>query len=174
MLDTMTFTKAFGALCGSLLVFLLIGWAGSTIYYIGPGHEAGAEEAYVVDTGADTSAGSGEAAAAGPSFDELLASADAAAGEKVFSKCKSCHKVDGTNATGPHLNGVVNRPAASVADFAYSDAMKAHAGSNWTPDNLNVFLTNPKAYAPGTKMTFAGLPKEQDRANVVAYLSTLQ
>lgn len=174
MLDTMTFTKAFGAICGALLVFLLIGWAGQSLFYIGPGHEAGGEEAYVVATGADSSSSGGEAAAAGPSFDELLASADPAAGEKVFSKCKSCHKIDGNNATGPHLNGVVNRPTASVADFAYSDAMKAHAGNTWTPDNLNVFLTNPKAFAPGTKMTFAGLPKEQDRANVVAYLSTLQ
>ncbi|MCF1707624.1 cytochrome c family protein [Tabrizicola sp. J26] len=172
MFDTMTFTKAFGALCGSLLVFLLIGWAGSSLYYIGPGHEEGAQEAYVIDTG-EEAASTGEDAAAGPAFEELLASADPAAGEKVFAKCKSCHKVDGTNATGPHLNGVVNRATASVPDFAYSDALKSHSADTWTPDHLNTFLTNPKAFAPGTKMSFAGLPKEQDRANVVAYLATL-
>ena len=173
MFDTMTITKAVGGLCGSLLVFLLGNWAAEALYHTGPeaGHGEEVSQAYTIDTGASESAAGGEAAA-GPDFATVYASADAAAGDKVFSKCKACHKIDGTNATGPHLNGVVERAVASVGDFAYSDAMKAHGG-NWDPQSLELFLTNPKGAVPGTKMTFAGLPKIEDRANVIAYLATL-
>ena len=76
------------------------------------------------------------------------------------------------NATGPHLDGVVGRAVASVAGFAYSDAMKAHGG-NWDPESISHFLENPKKAVPGTKMTFAGLPKLEDRANLIAYLKSL-
>ena len=105
-------------------------------------------------------------------FPALLAAADPAAGEKVFGKCKSCHKLDGSKGTGPHLDGVMGRPVASVADFAYSDGMKAHGG-NWDPEPLQVFLTDPKGVVPGTKMSFAGLKKPEDRANLIAYLQTV-
>ena len=98
----------------------------------------------------------------------------AAAGEKLFNQCKACHKVDGSDGVGPHLNGVVNRAKASVAGFGYSEALVAMAADAWTPENINGFLENPKGYAPGTKMSFAGLSKVEDRANVVAYLATLQ
>jgi len=173
MFDTMTVTKAGGALCGAFLIFLLAKWAAEGLYNIEPASHGGEEvaQAYTVDTGA-AAAGSGDAAAAGPDFATVFASADAAAGEKIFAKCKSCHHIDGTNATGPHLNGVVGRPVASVEGFAYSDGMKAHGG-NWEPDALQTFLTNPKGVVKGTKMTFAGLPKIEDRANVIKYLSGL-
>jgi cytochrome c len=173
MFDTMTFTKTGGALCGSLLVFLLVGWAGSALYYTGGGEGHGGEgeaQAYVIDTG--EAAATTEAAAEGPAFADLYAAADAAAGEKVFSKCKACHKVDGTDGTGPHLNGVVDRPKGSIAGFGYSEAMLAHASESWTPENLNGFIENPKGYMPGTKMGFAGLPKAEDRANLIAWLAT--
>jgi cytochrome c len=174
MFDTMTLTKATGAVCGSLLVFLFASWAADALYATAPASHGGEEaaQAYSIDTGADTAAAAAPADT-GPSFEEVFASADPAAGEKVFGKCKACHKVDGTNGTGPHLNGVVGRAHASVPDFGYSDAMKATGGETWTPDVLNTFLTNPKAYVPGTKMSFAGLPKVEDRANVIAYLATL-
>ena len=174
MFDTMTLTKATGAVCGSLLVYLFATWAADGLYATAPASHGGEEvaQAYTIDTG--EAAGTETAAAdAGPSFEEVYASADPAAGEKVFAKCKACHKVDGANATGPHLNGVVGRAHASVPDFGYSDALKATAAESWTPELLNQFLTNPKAYAPGTKMSFAGLPKVEDRANVIAYLATL-
>lgn len=173
MFDTMTVTKAGGAVCGALLIFLLAKWGVESLYHTGAegyGDEAVAQ-AYVIDTGA--AAGGTEAAAAtGPDFATVFAAADPAAGEKVFGKCKACHKVDGNNATGPHLNGVVERAVASVAGFGYSDALKG-LGGNWEPARMNEFLTSPKAYAPGTKMTFAGLPKVEDRANVIAYLKSL-
>ncbi len=175
MFDTMTITKVLGAVCGSLLVFLLGSWAADALYSTGAGGHGGEEmaQAYTIDTGeAD---GGGEAAAEeGPTFEEVFASADAAAGEKVFGKCKACHKVDGGDGTGPHLNGVVDRAKASIAGFGYSDVLKGMAANSWTPANLNAFLTNPKAYAPGTKMTFAGLPKAADRANLIAWLATQQ
>lgn len=173
MIDTMTSTKVLGAVCGSLLVFMLGNWAAEGLYSMGGGGHGGEEtQSYVIEV-----AGGGETEAAaeeGPAFAEVYAAADAAAGEKVFAKCKACHKVDGTDGTGPHLNGVVDRPKASVAGFGYSDAIKAMASESWTPENLEAFLTNPKGYMPGTKMSFAGLPKVQDRANLIAWLATQQ
>lgn len=95
---------------------------------------------------------------------------DAKAGEAIFIKnCKTCHKVDGKNAVGPHLNGVVGRATATAEAFKYSVAMKAHTG-HWTAERLDVYLTNPKAEVPGTRMSFAGLKDAKDRADVIAYL----
>jgi len=171
MFDTMRFTKVVGAVCGSLLVFLLTSWAASALFYTGGGHGGESEaQAYVIDTG-EGDAGT-ETAAEGPAFEELYAAADAAAGEKVFGKCKSCHKVDGTDGTGPHLNGVVDRAKGASAGFGYSDALLAVSDQVWSPENLNGFLENPKGYMPGTKMAFAGLPKATDRANLIAWLAT--
>ncbi len=173
MPDTMTFTKVGGALCGSLLVFMLTAWAGAALFYTGGGHGGEHEaQAYMIDTG-ESEAPAADASE-GPAFEELLASADAGAGEKVFAKCKACHKVDGTDGTGPHLNGVVGRAKAAVPGFGYSEAIKAVSDQSWTPENLNGFLENPKGYMPGTKMSFAGLPKALDRANLIAWLETQQ
>ncbi len=176
MFDTMTMTKAVGAVCGSFLVFLLAGWAGESLYTVGHaegGHGEEVAQAYVIETGAEE-APAEAGGEAGPDFATVLASADAAAGEAVFKKCQSCHKLDGSDGVGPHLNGVVGRAKASAAGYAYSEALAALAGESWTPDNLNGFLENPKSYLPGTKMAFAGLGKVEERANVIAYLSATQ
>lgn len=166
-MDTMTVTKVTASFCGALLVFLLIGWAAQSIYYVG-GH---GEAAYVIDTG--TTEGGEVEEETGPSFDELLASADVDKGASVFKKCAACHKLEvGANATGPYLAGVVGRPVASADGFGYSDAMASHGGE-WTPEALNEFLTKPANAVPGTAMSFAGLPKITDRANLVAYLQTI-
>ncbi len=174
MFDTMTLTKGVSAICGSLLVYLFASWAGDALYHTGAAEGHGGEEvaqAYTIETG---EAPAGEAAATGPVFADVFSIADVAAGEKVFAKCKACHKVDGTNATGPHLDGVVGRNHASVAGFEYSEAMAATTADVWTPEVMDAFLTNPKGYIAGTKMAFAGLPKIEDRANVIAYLATLK
>ena len=116
------------------------------------------------------------AAAAAPAEDQnavaLIAKADPAQGEKIATKCKACHDLskDAKNKIGPHLWGVVGRNHAEVADFAYSDAMKQFAGKPWTFEDLDKFLTKPKDYAPGTKMTFPGLPKAEDRAALLRWL----
>ncbi|AXC49941.1 cytochrome c family protein [Paracoccus suum] len=174
MFNTMTITKTAGALIGSLLVLLLVSWAASSIYHVGgPEHHAEGEapaQAYTIAV--EEAAPAGGAPAEQIDFGALMASADAAKGEKVFGKCKTCHSVEGKDGTGPHLNGVVGRAVASVAGFNYDDAMKAHAGEapTWTPEALQEFLTNPKGVVPGTKMAFAGLPKPQDRADLIAFL----
>lgn len=170
MFDTMTLTKAGGALCGTLLVFLLGNWAAEVLYSTeAGGHGEEHAQAYVIETGEEESGATEEA---GPDFATLLASADVDAGAKVFGKCKACHKIDGTNATGPHLDGVVNRAVDAVDGYAYSGALEA-VFDTWTPEHLNTFLENPKGSAPGTKMSFAGLKKAQDRADLVAYLQSL-
>lgn len=172
MFDTMTVTKAGGALCGAFLIFLLGKWAAESLYHTEPAAYGGEEvaQAYSIDTGAAEAEDA--AAEAEPDVATMMAAAEPAAGEKVFAKCKACHKIDGNNATGPHLDGVVGRPVASVEGFGYSEAMKAHGG-DWTPEALFAFLGNPKGVVPGTKMGFAGLPKLEDRANLITYLQSL-
>lgn len=104
----------------------------------------------------------------------LLATADVAKGEAAFAKCTSCHTVNagGANGIGPNLYGVVGEAIGQGAGgFAFSDALKSKGG-NWDFDKLNEWLKSPKAYAPGTKMTFAGLSKPEDRANVIAFLNS--
>jgi cytochrome c len=99
-----------------------------------------------------------------------FAQGDAEAGEKVFGKCKACHHLDGQEAAGPHLNGVIGRDIASVPGYGYSAALTELAG-NWDPQPFSEFLTNPTGYAPGTKMAIK-LPKPEERANLIAYLQT--
>jgi cytochrome c len=115
----------------------------------------------------------GGAAVAEKPFAFYMSQGDAGKGEAVFKKCAACHNADkgGANALGPNLYGVVGDAAATGrGGFAFSDALKAKGGK-WDFDNLNAWLNSPKAYAPGTKMTFAGLSNPQDRADVIAYLN---
>lgn len=107
-------------------------------------------------------------------IEQALASADPKHGEAVAKVCQTCHNfTKGSGAKiGPDLWDVVGRPKGSVAGFSYSDAMKSKGGS-WSVDDLNSFLTNPRGFVAGTKMTFAGLPREDQRADVIAYLNTL-
>ena len=98
--------------------------------------------------------------------------ADAEAGKTVFNKCKACHLPD-KNAVGPHLGGVVGRKVASVADYSYSEPMK-NSGITWDEANLDKWLQGPSKLVPGTKMIFAGVKDETDRANIIEYLKTLK
>ncbi|MDE1149947.1 MAG: cytochrome c family protein [Azospirillaceae bacterium] len=111
---------------------------------------------------------------AGMTAGTALAAGDPAAGQIVFKKCAVCHSPDaGVNKVGPSLHAVVDRKSATVAGFDYSAAMKA-ANKTWTAAELDVYLTNPRAEVPGTKMVFVGLPVQADRDNVIAYLATLK
>ncbi|MCI5042364.1 MULTISPECIES: cytochrome c family protein [Donghicola] len=169
MLDTMTFTKVLGGFCGAFLIFLLGKWVAEEVYAMGGGHGDEHAQGYVIEV---ADAGGAAEEEEGPDFATLLASADAGKGERVFKKCAACHKVDGEDATGPHLNGVVDRAIGSVAGFNYSGSLSA-VGDVWSAENLNVFLENPKGAAPGTSMGFAGLRKVEDRADLVAYLQSI-
>ncbi len=98
------------------------------------------------------------------------AEGDAEAGKKVFKKCKVCHSFDpGKKKIGPHLKGVIGRKAGAVEGYKYSKVMAA-ADVIWDEANLDKFLTKPKAFMKGTKMSFAGLKKEAQRADLIAYL----
>lgn len=166
-MDTMTSTKVVAGLCGAFLIFLLGKWAAEGIYHVG-GH---GEQAYVIDTGASSEEGGSDEPAV--DFGQLMAEADPGKGANVFKKCQACHKVEaGANATGPTLHGVVGRAIGSVSGFGYSDAMANHGGT-WTPEELSHFLENPRDFVPGTAMSFAGLKKDTDRANVIAYLQSV-
>ncbi|MDG2232130.1 MAG: cytochrome c family protein [Paracoccaceae bacterium] len=173
MLDTMTVTKIIGGFCGALLVFLLGSWMAEILYHGGGGHGEKHAEGYAIKVEGESS-GVAVAAEEGPDFAELYAMADASKGEKVFGKCKACHKLeDGANGTGPHLFDLVDRQVGVIDRYRYSGAL-VKVAQVWSPENLNGFLEKPKTYAPGTKMGFAGLKKPQDRANLIAYLATIK
>lgn len=175
MFDTMTMTKAVGAVCGSLLVFMLASWAADGLYSVGHGYGHGEGEeiaqAYTIDTGAEKAPA--EAAEEGPDFATLLASADVAAGEGAFRKCASCHKLDGSDGVGPHLNGIVNKNKGISEGYAYSEVLASLTAELWTPENLDGFIENPRGYMPGTKMAFSGIASVEERANLIAYLGTV-
>ncbi|VWX60059.1 c-type cytochrome [Sphingorhabdus sp. 109] len=136
-------------------------------YFHAGKHERPEVMGYVIE-GVETSGG----ADAGPSIEALLQTADAAAGEKVFAKCAACHTINqgGANGVGPNLWDTMGKPHGHVAGFAYSDALKSIPG-NWDWTAMDAWLTSPRKYANGTKMTFAGLGKAEDRANLMVYLN---
>jgi len=121
------------------------------------------------------------AAAAAPVADEkpapipaeMFAKADPAHGAEIAKKCAQCHSFGKgePNHVGPNLWDVIGRPRASAPGFSYSDTLKGLGGS-WSPQEIAAFIYKPSAYAPGTKMSFAGLPKPEERADVLAYLNT--
>jgi len=126
------------------------------------------EAAAPAETAAATPAAA--AADAGAKLEYASFTGDAAAGEKVFAACRTCHVFDdGVNRVGPSLHKVVGRKSGSVAGFAYSDANK-NSGITWTPQVLFEYLKDPKGYMPGTKMAFPGVKDDQKRADLVAYL----
>ncbi|MSU88461.1 c-type cytochrome [Rhodobacteraceae bacterium 2CG4] len=106
-------------------------------------------------------------------IDAALSNADIAKGERVFMKCKACHTVEqgGSRKTGPNLYGVVGGPVAASDGFKYSGALRDHGGE-WTPARLDAFLAAPRAAVKGTRMGFAGLKDQADRADLIAYLNT--
>lgn len=119
-------------------------------------------------------AAEGEGGDSGPSLNTLLASADPAAGEKLFAKCTACHTINsgGANGIGPNLYGTLGEPIGKgKGGFAFSSALSGHGG-NWDFASMSDWLASPKAFAPGTKMSFAGLSKPEDRANIIAYMNS--
>ena len=134
-----------------------------------PAEEAATAEAEA-DAGAaaETDAGGGGSSGLGAQ----IAAVDPAAGKKVARKCTACHSFEsgGKNKIGPNLYGVIGKPIASAEGYKYSSAMAGKASEAWTYDNLAAYLANPKKWLPGTKMSFAGLKKEDDIAAILAYL----
>ena len=170
-MDSFELNKIMGALLGTCLLLLSVNIVAGAYFaptkLAKPGYDIAVPE---------TPAGGGPAAPAEPEkpIAELLASSDPTKGENSAKKCAACHTFTkgGPNRVGPNLWGLVNRPKASEAGFNYSAAMKGKGGQ-WTYDDLNKYLTNPKAFVPGTNMQFAGLNRGSERADVINYLHTL-
>jgi cytochrome c len=170
MFDTMTLTKVIGGLCGTFLVFLLGGWAAELIYTGGGGHGDHHEQAYVIEVDEGDAV---QEVVVEIDFSEVMATASAADGEGEFRPCKACHSVEpGDHGVGPSLYGVVGRAAGSADGFGYSGSLAAVVDV-WDADHLNNFLESPSGYAPGTAMNFNGVRKIEDRANLIAYLDSL-
>jgi cytochrome c len=138
------------------------------------------EKPVFVVAGAPATEASSAATPAAPKLEPitpLLAKADVKKGEADTRVCQVCHNFNkgGANKIGPDLYGIVGSPIAEGHDnFAFSSALEAHKGQKWDPELLNQWLDNPQAFAPGTKMTFAGIPKAQERADVIDYLMSLK
>ena len=173
-MSSFEWNKIIGAVLASMILAMVSGIvAGNLIKPTIP-----AKPAYVVASAEKPAAGKEAAAApAGPEpIAPLLAKADPAAGKEQAKKCTVCHTFEkgGPNRIGPNLWNVIGEPIAEDrGGYAFSSALSAHKGQKWTVDDLNHWLFNPQSFAKGTKMTFAGLPKAKDRADVVAYLNTL-
>ncbi|MCW2238074.1 c-type cytochrome [Azospirillum canadense] len=170
---SMEWNKIFGAVLLAGLIAMLTGFMSEVLVHPKTPEKAAYVIAVPESKGGDTKGGGG--APAGPGdIAPLLAKADPAAGQAAAKACASCHSFDKGAAAkvGPNLYGIVGSKHGHMEGFAYSDAIKGHAG-NWDYAELNKFIYDPKAYAPGTKMTFAGVKKDQERANIIAYLRSL-
>ena len=174
MASSLESNKIAAAVLTAGVVAMLSGFVAELLYHPQVALE---ENSYVVAV--TEGAGSGAAPAEEEALEPiapLLAEADPAAGEKLAARqCASCHTFDegGANKVGPNLYGVVGRPIAGNEGFSYSSGLSEHSGEAWSYDHLNAFLDDPKDFAPGTKMSFRGLSKTDDRASVVAYLRSL-
>lgn len=127
--------------------------------------------AYVVE-GVEAEGGSGPAADAEPPIAALLASADATRGANQFKKCAACHTIEkgGAQGIGPNLWGIIGARHAHISGFSYSSAMQDTADKSWDWDSLSEWVRNPRSYIPGNKMSFAGISKAQDRADLLLFL----
>ena len=169
-MDSFEFNKIAGAVLATGLFLVALNITAEAIF--SPGHPA--KPGFEIELKPQTAAGPAAQAAPDEPIEKLLANATVERGEAVTKQCATCHTFQkgGPNGIGPNLYDIVGRPKASEPGFSYSDAMKAKGGE-WTIDDLNKFLTSPGKFVPGTKMTFAGLTRGNQRADAIDYLNSL-
>ena len=172
-MDSFEINKIIAAILLTALIIIGIGKFTDILFHV----EKPKESAYKIEglemAATQTSSNSETKVEEKINIKELLALGDAAHGEKVFKKCSACHMIvsGGKNMIGPNLWGVIGRTAGAVSDYKYSKAMVAY-GKEWTFEEMNSYLIKPQAYIKGTKMAFAGLRKEKDRASVILYMNS--
>ena len=172
-MDSFEINKIIAAILLTALIIIGIDKFADVIFHVKKPQES-AYKVEGLEVAADkTSSSSEDKVEEKININELLALGDLAHGEKVFKKCSACHMIasDGKNMIGPNLWGVIGRTAGSVSDYKYSKAMVAY-GKEWTFEEMNAYLIKPQAYIKGTKMAFAGLRKEKDRASVILYMNS--
>lgn len=161
-----------GAFLATVFVMMTVGMVGDGIFHT----QTPEQQGFAIIVEESVASAEPEEEEALPPIAPLLASADVAAGENVFKKCAACHNkaAGAANKVGPNLWNIVDGAAGAHPDFKYSSALAAYGaeGNVWDYEALNRFLLKPKAYISGTSMGFVGLAKEQDRANLIAYLRT--
>ncbi|RWB33881.1 MAG: cytochrome c family protein [Mesorhizobium sp.] len=174
-MDSFEINKLIGGLLGTVFVVFSVGIVSDALF-ASPAPE---KPGFAIEATEEPAEGGPAAPAAeAKPIADLLANANVEAGAAVFKKCQACHSGEkgGPNKVGPDLWDLIDRPIAEHGGFAYSAGMKDFSkggAEKWTYDNLNHFLLSPKKLVKGTAMGFAGLPKDEDRANVIAYLRTL-
>jgi cytochrome c len=171
-MDSFELNKIMGAVLATCLVLLVSSFTASAVFapkkLEKPGYDIAVKEA-------EHAGGAKEAAAPAEPIEKLLQTASVEKGAAAAKKCAACHTFDkgGPNRVGPNLFGTVNeKKGEGKGGFNFSAAMKGKGGT-WTFDDLNKFLASPKGFVPGTAMGFAGIPKDSERADVIAYLATL-
>ena len=174
IMDSFELNKIIAAVLLTALIVIGIGKFTNILFHV----EKPKESAYKIEgleTVATSTTSTGSEAKVVETVDikQLLTMGDLAHGEKVFKKCTACHQIasDGKNMIGPNLWSVIGRTAGSVSDYKYSKAMVAY-GKEWTFEEMNGYLIKPQAYVKGTKMAFAGLRKEKDRASVILFMNS--
>jgi cytochrome c len=169
IMSDLTFNKIAGAALATGLAMIGLGQLSAGIF----GSEAPTKPGYLVEVVEEAGAGAAVADTP-PDWGTVLATADVAAGQAVFAKCSSCHSIaqGGPNGTGPDIWGVVGRKPGTHGGFAYSTGMTEFGAKQavWDDDHLYEFLKAPQKYISGTKMSFVGLKKQEERINVIAYL----
>jgi len=173
-MDSFEINKIIAAVLLTALIIIGIGKFADVLFYV----EKPKESAYKIEglEVVSTSTSSTEAenkAVEAVDIKALLAMGDLGHGEKIFKKCTACHQIaaEGKNMIGPNLWSVIGRTAGSISDYKYSKAMMAY-GKEWTFEEMNSYLIKPQAHVKGTKMAFAGLRKEKDRASVILFMNS--